>query len=318
VDVESVLLDAICAAPADLLAWHALADHLEERGDRRAELLRLDLRLRRQPTQWRSLQRRMQTLLGDGVRPCVPRLVNSLGMEFVLLPPGEMLMGPDYSDQWRRVRLERPVFLGACPVTQEQYVRVVGLNPSWFSPSGERAEWVDGLDTRNFPVENLAWREAIHFCERLSDLPAEKAAGRRYRLPWEVEWEYGCRAGTRSPFHFGGKATTRWGLFTWSKKLQSLCRTCSVGSYPPNAWGLHDMHGQVWEHCGEPWYETPADVQFDDATPPPPSDSPSTTVLRGGSWSNTPETCKVAVRSSCTPGFCSGWVGLRVVLVPAT
>jgi uncharacterized protein (TIGR02996 family) len=326
-NVEALLLAAIRAAPGDLLTWQALGDHLEEQGDPRAEVLRLDLQLRQHLThpQRRTWERRLQTLLGKGIRPCVPTLTNSLGMTFALVPPGSAQLGSGRwrttnSERVRTVAIARPFYLGIGPVTQDQYTRVIGSNPSWFAQGGEHAEAVVGMDTASFPVDNIPWQEAVDFCRRLSERDEERQAGRRYRLPWEVEWEYACRSGTQSAYHFGSRAATRWGRFSWKSDApsQNRGRTCPVGSYPPNAWGLFDMHGQVWEHCGEPYYAKPADTQLADWEEPTPGIGlDGTTVMHGGSWANSPQTCQAHIRSSCTPGFHSGWVGLRVVLVPA-
>src|SRR5262249_22213095 len=111
--------------------------------------------------------------------------------------------------EWPRheVEITRPFFLGVYQVTQEEYERLVGKNPSWFCREGRGASDVTGLDTRRFPVENVSWTEAVDFCHRLSELPEEKAAGRSYHLPTEAEWEYACQGGLLfkdrpAPFYF--------------------------------------------------------------------------------------------------------------------
>src|SRR5204863_6448340 len=133
--------------------------------------------------------------------------------------------------------------LGVYPVTQAQYEKVMGNNPSQFRPGK------DGLDTADFPVENISWQNAKDFCAKLSALPAEKSAGRVYRLPTEAEWEYACRAGTTTPFAFGKALSSDQANFNGTlpyggaAKGPHLNRPAKVGSYKPNAFGLYDMHG---------------------------------------------------------------------------
>src|SRR5262249_13878019 len=112
--------------------------------------------------------------------------------------------------------------------------------------------YVEGLDIRQLPVESVTWKEATDFCKRLSLSAKEKKSGRTYRLPTEAEWEYSCRGGafSRTAFHFGHTMKPEHGNFLASK----LGRTCDVGSYPPNIFGLYNMHGNVWEWCSD-WYD---------------------------------------------------------------
>ena len=146
-------------------------------------------------------------------------ITNSIGMKLVLIPPGEFEMGSPKElieeelkahgdDQWykdhlpgegpqHRVRITKPFYLGATDVTQEEYQRVMGNNPSEFSATGNGKDKVAGQDTKRFPVEKVSWDDAVEFCRRLSEMPEEKAAGRTYRLPSEAQWEYACRAGAR-------------------------------------------------------------------------------------------------------------------------
>ena len=151
------------------------------------------------------------------------------------------------------------------PVTQAEYEKVMGVNPSAFTEkqmdvSGfqpplpkEQVEWrfnveaVAGKDTSRHPVDTVSWEDAMEFCRRLSAMPAERAAGRVYRLPTEAEWEYACRAGT----------TTRWFCGDDEAKLVEVAwfdknsgeMTHPVGEKRPNAWGLYDMYGNVWQWC---------------------------------------------------------------------
>src|SRR5262249_26582368 len=145
-----------------------------------------------------------------------------------------------------QVEISRDFYLGAYEVTQRQWKAVMGGNPSYFCKEGRGRLLVQGTDTSDFPVEQVSWKDAFTFLDRLSGVPAEKKAGRVYRLPTEAEWEYACRAGDAGrQFHFGDSLTTKQAN-TLEARLQ---RTCKVGSYAPNAWGLYDMHGNVWEWC---------------------------------------------------------------------
>ena len=155
-------------------------------------------------------------------------MTNSIGMKLVLIPPGEFDMGSSkelINDESRlcggkgwymevlsgegprhRVRITKPYWLGVTEVTQEEYQRVTGDNPSEFSATGKRKDAVSGEDMRQFPVENVSWEDAAEFCRRLSELPEEKAARRCYSLPTEARWEHACRAGSEGPWFFSAKA----------------------------------------------------------------------------------------------------------------
>src|SRR5262249_34305038 len=137
---------------------------------------------------------------------------NSIGMKFVLIPAGTFLMGSPLDEAERRVdehhhevEITRPFYMGMYPVTQEEYQRLMGENPSGFAAAGGGAAKVKKLDTRRHPVEDIYWEEAVTFCRKLSEQPEEKKNGRVYRLPTEAEWEYACRGGAKSstPFYFG-------------------------------------------------------------------------------------------------------------------
>ncbi len=262
-------------------------------------------------------------------------ITNSIGIKLVLIPPGEFQMGsskevveqelktPDAAAWYKvrlpserplhRVQITRPFRLGRFLVTQGEYQRVIGKNPSWFSTSGDGQDRVAGQDTKRFPVENVSWDDAVEFCRRLSDLPAEKAAGRRYRLPSEAEWEYACRAGSQSKWHCGDQADNveDCGWF----KMNSGFRAHIVGQLRANPWGLFDMDGNVWEWCHD-WYE--ADYYMKSAVDDPcgPSGG-SRCVLRGGSAWQPVNICRPAVRHAMEPGSHIFEVGFRVSLLLA-
>jgi formylglycine-generating enzyme required for sulfatase activity len=189
-------------------------------------------------------------------------------MKLALIPAGEFLMGSPDSDPGargdekpqHRVRITRPFYLSTSEVTQGEYQRVMGTNPSFFSSTGPGKDRVAGLDTARLPVEQARWHDAVDFCRRLSALPRERQAGRSYRLPTEAEWEYACRAGTRTAFHCGTALSSAQANFNGNfpcggaARGPFLARTAEARSYAPNAWGLYDLHGNVWEWCQD-WYD---------------------------------------------------------------
>jgi uncharacterized protein (TIGR02996 family) len=335
--VERVLLEAIHRDPADDLAWQALADWLEEQGDGRAELVRLVRRLRvlplrvgarrRRDNERSRVEARVQALLQAGARPVVPEVVNSIGMRLVLIPAGTALMGsaadaPDVSEgPQHEVEIAQRFYLGAFPVTQEQWLAVLGTNPSHFQATAGPRNAARGMDTLRFPVERVSWHDAFHFCRALSARPEEKAAGRAYRLPSEAEWEHACRAGTTTDFHFGTSASSAQANFDGRASYGGavrgmfLERTSRVGSYPPNGWGLYDMHGNVFEWCSD-WYDPGYYSVSPRAGPTGPQEG-TNRVIRGGCWCSPGVGCRSAAREPQGPWVTSPTVGFRVVMVPA-
>ena len=164
-------------------------------------------------------------------------------------------------------------------------------------------------------VENVSWYDALEFCERLS-----KKTGRPYRLPSEAEWEYACRAGTTTPFYFGETIMPALANYDCRKKYTSGIqgtfrkRTMNVGSFPPNAFGLYDMHGNVWEWCADPWHDDYRRAPSNSGVWEP-GGNHSFRVLRGGSWCNDPRDCRSASRDrNELDSWFNNVIGLRVVV----
>jgi formylglycine-generating enzyme required for sulfatase activity len=235
-----------------------------------------------------------------------------------------------------QVEITRAFYMGVHEVTQQQFKAVMGYNPSYFSSDGEGLEdvtytWkpaggkdtVSGKDTADFPVENVSNDEAVEFCNRLTALAAEKEAGRAYRLPREAEWEYACRGGA-SPsrlFHFGDSLSSRQANFNGrypyggAGRGISLGRTRKVAQHTKNAFGLHDMHGNVWEWCSD-WFDTDYYRKSPRRDPQGPAEG-SSRVFRGGSWDDIGQNCRSAHRNADAPSFRSHSLGFRVVGVPS-
>jgi uncharacterized protein (TIGR02996 family) len=333
-DPEAALLAALHDNPCDQASWSALADWLEEKGEGgRAELVRLRLALRAAPRGERrkASEARQRELLAAGTAPRVPELVNSLGMRLALVPPGKFRMGSPQGERHRypdegprhEVEITRAFYLGVFPVTQAEYERVTGMNPSHFAAGGQGAEAVSGLDTRDFPVDSVSWRDAVAFCEKLSALPEEKLAGRKYRLPTEAEWEYACRAGVLAdPFHFGASASGLEVNFdgdhppSGGEEGPFLGRTTAVGSYRPNAWGLYDLHGNVCEWCSD-WFDEDYYSESPKRNPQGP-DAGTSRVLRGGCWNFYGWNCRTAYRGNNAPGYRHYLIGFRVALTSSS
>jgi uncharacterized protein (TIGR02996 family) len=332
--MEAVFFQALHADPTDEATWLVLADWLDDDGQaERAELVRLVRRLRALPVmevtpERARLEDRLAELLNAGVRPVVPEVVNSIGMRLALIPPGRFRMGSPADEAQRskdeaahEVEITRPLYLGVFLVTQAQWQRVMGSNPSWFCATGGGKDEVAGLDTSDFPVEQVSWEDAQTFLERLTALPQEKEKGWQYRLPSEAEWEYACRGGASSTaFCFGNSLSSFRANFIGdcpyggADKGPSLGRTCPVGSYRPNAFGLCDMHGNVWEWCSD-WYAGDYYGKSSPQDPPGPAEGPLR-VIRGGCWRNDGRRCRSAFRLRNGPGRRNDGVGFRVAAVP--
>jgi formylglycine-generating enzyme required for sulfatase activity/serine/threonine protein kinase len=222
-----------------------------------------------------------------------PPLVNSINLILKKLPAGKFQMGE--GSRAHEVTLTQPFYIGVVEVTQSQYKRVMRTNPSEFN----------GLTN---PVEQVSWEDAMNFCRKLSELPAEKKAGRVYRLPTEAEWEYACRAGTTTEFTFGDDES-KIGDYAWFD-LNSSSKTHPVGNKKPNAWGLFDMHGNVWEWCSD-WYD---EYPKGFAINPNGRQTGWARVVRGGSYRNVASLCRSAHRINDTPTQRFSYFGFRVAL----
>ena len=217
---------------------------------------------------------------------------DSIGLTFVAISPGSFSMGTEQATH--EVKITEPFELATCPVTQEQFQRVMGTNPSKFT----------GL--RN-PVEWVSWRDAVEFCRKLSALPQEKAAGHVYRLPTEAEWEFACRADTTTAYSFGDD-DDQLQEYGWYAE-NSGSSTHPVGEKKPNPWGLYDMHGNVLEWCQD-WY---GDYPSSSVTDPTGAASGARRVSRGGSWNFLSVNCRSAFRYGNTPVHRYYGLGFRVL-----
>ncbi len=243
----------------------------------------------------------------------VLNLGNDVKMGLMLIKAGSFWMGSPDSDNEaspdekprHRVTLTRDFYLGKFPVTQGQYRRITGKTPSFFSARGGGKEQVQGMNTRHFPVETVSWDDANAFCAALSQL-----TGRRCALPTEAQWEYACRAGSETRFYFGDNAK-ELGDLEWYK-ANSGERTHEVGTRKPNAFGLFDMTGNVWEWCqdryGQRYYEN---ANAEDPQGPAEGDA---RVLRGGSWRSRPRDCRSAYRNGNDPASRTNFLGFRIAI----
>ncbi len=243
----------------------------------------------------------------DGAKAVTLKLAEGVEMKLVLIPAGKFLMGSPLNEEGRdadegpqkTVTITRPFYMGVHEVTQAQYSAIMGANPSQFK------EWTH-------PVEQVSWNDAADFCKKLSE-----TTGQAVRLPTEAEWEYACRAGTRTPFHTGDTISTDQANYdgneTYGGGRKGVYRqkTVPVGSFAPNAWGLYDMHGNVWEWCSD-WYagEYTNAVETDPQGPK----TGESRVLRGGSWLYNPRYCRSATRNWDAPGTRNFIIGFRVVV----
>ena len=247
-------------------------------------------------------------------------LGNGVTMRLVLIPDGKFMMGSPDSEPDRNenegpqheVTISKPFYMGVHEVTQEQYRQVMGTNPSAFKGATN-------------PVETVSWDDAMAFCRKLSE-----KTGRKVTLPTEARWEYACRAGTATVFHTGddlrpGQANAdlspsnpgTWERVTdWVRKLLGTKAKAAsrgpmpVGSSTPNAFGLYDMHGNVWEWCADRYGEN-----YYANSPPADPQGPTgggVRVLRGGCWHNYPRDCRSGTRNCAAPDARNDVIGFRV------
>jgi formylglycine-generating enzyme required for sulfatase activity len=232
---------------------------------------------------------------------------NGVILEMVYIPGGTFMMGSPENEKERtnaespqhKVTIQ-PFYMSKYPITQAQWQAVMENNPSYFKGD-------------NRPVEKVSWHDAIAFCKKLSE-----KTSKTYNLPSEAQWEYACRAGTTTPFYFGETITTDLanydGDYTYGSEPSGVYRgeTTNAGSFPPNAFGLYDMHGNVWEWCADPWHDNYEGAPSDGSVWAENPEKSSRFVLRGGSWFSRPRIMRSAFRFGNKPTFRSVLFGFRV------
>jgi formylglycine-generating enzyme required for sulfatase activity len=252
-------------------------------------------------------------------------LGKGINLEMIFIPSGSFSMGSDtskdcrYDYENRQVRSENPIhqvkispfLMGRYTITQQQYQSIMGDNPSHFRG-----------DSR--PVEMISWEDAVKFCQKLSEY-----TGKQYTLPSESQWEYACRSSTNTPFYFGEDISPDLANYHYHYeqpnyiishnhssigKHQYRGETTDVGSFPPNAFGLYDMHGNVEEWCRDTWHENynRGDAPTDDKAWID-NYNPYEHPYRGGSWGSVPSYCRSAVRTKGSALLTSNTIGFRVV-----
>jgi formylglycine-generating enzyme required for sulfatase activity len=252
----------------------------------------------------------------------IEELEEGIDLEMVAVPGGEFWMGSpeeeegSYADERPRHKVKvSPFLIGKYPITGEQWRAAASLpkvkldlNPD---PSTYRGKGVPESIINRYPVTNFTWYEAVEFCERLSRLSGEKGKGYEYSLPSEAQWEYACRAGTETPYHWGYDITPSLGNYI----EKALGRPTPVGRFQiANAFGLYDVHGNILEWCEDDWYDTYKDAPEDERAWLNENDDDSQyKLLRGGSFGSISENCRSADRYGNFPVNRVNDVGLRVV-----
>jgi formylglycine-generating enzyme required for sulfatase activity len=245
-------------------------------------------------------------------------LGNGITLDMVKIPGGTFQMGAVKGEEGasddefpQNPVTVKDFWMGKFVVTQEQW-KTIALLPQIKTVLKESPAHFKGP---NLPVESISWYEAKEFCDRLS-----KITKRTFDLPTEAQWEYACRAGTTTPFHSGETITTSVanfdGDYTYGKALKGTYRktTIAADSFDPNAFGLYNMHGNVWEWCLDPWHENYNDTPKDDRVWDASNDSGSKLrLVRGGSWPDSPGYCRSAVRLNYDPALQDFSIGFRVV-----
>jgi eukaryotic-like serine/threonine-protein kinase len=238
----------------------------------------------------------------------VEDLRSDITLEMVAIPGGTFLMGsPDAEVGHNRLEQPQhqvtvaPFYMSKYPVTQAQWEAVMEALPTVY-------------EGPQYPVRAVSWRDAGEFCEQLS----RRIKKRRYRLPSEAQWEYACRAGTTTPFYFGATLTPELanynGNYPYAAEPTGVYRkqTTAVGRFPPNAFGLYDMHGNVWEWCADPWHGNYIGAPTDGSAWQTGGDA-NLRILRGGAWSNLPLVLRSACRLRLWQGLRPGNWGIRLV-----
>jgi formylglycine-generating enzyme required for sulfatase activity len=257
-------------------------------------------------------------------------ITNGVGVKLVLIQPGRFTMGSQVSEEGskehetlHKVELTKPYYLGTTEVTENQWALVIG--PSLITEMVEERDpktnrLISKIEKQRpnpllgsqLPKTSVSWEDAVKFCQRLSELPEEKKENRTYRLPTEAEWEYACRAGTSTAYNFGDKATAigDYAWFVGNSKKNNLRQRHTVAAKKPNALGLYDMHGNMWEWCND-WYG-PYPEGF--VTDPQGPLVGSVHVRRGGSWDCVAEDCRSAYRFGLDKYYRDNDIGFRVAL----
>jgi len=256
-------------------------------------------------------------------------MTNSIDMKLARIPAGSFMMGSprseadrDDKEELHEVSITKPFYIGVYEVKQSEYVKVMqGI---------EKFRYRSAFADDDNPADNLEWKLAKIFCERLSARPDEKRAGRKYRLPTEAEWEYACRAGTSTAFHVGDSLSSSQANFNGkypagdAKRDTYLRKTAKVGSYEPTTFGLYDMHGNVAEWCAD-WYDPDYYLDSPDEDPLGPpfgvvptkftnfGDQNFFVVVRGGCWVDDGRACRSAYRFRAMPNTRYQLIGFRVV-----
>jgi formylglycine-generating enzyme required for sulfatase activity len=251
-----------------------------------------------------------------GDRPYTCDLGGGIKLEMVFVPPGKFAMGAPAQEEGSS-SAEKPQHLVTVPsfylskylITQEQYAVIMGKNPA-YRPGTK------------LPVEQVSWHDTREFCSRLST-----RTGHKYRLPSEAEWEYACRAGTNTAFYYGNQIESHLANYrSRTSKIdqtqavhrprqpKNLAETLSekttlVGKFPPNAFGLYDMHGNVWEWCEDTWHESYVGAPTDGSAWVNENDK---RILRGGSWDNYARSCRSALRFKWAAGNSNYYIGFRI------
>jgi len=234
------------------------------------------------------------------------KITNSLGMEFVYIKPGTFMMGSPASEPGRdndekqhRVTLTNGFYMQTTEVTQEQWYQVMGTRP-WSGKKYVR-------DDPNHPAVYISWNDCQEFINKLN----QKEGHNKYRLPTEAEWEYACRAGSTTKYYFSNNDSLLGDYAWYSGNAWNIGEKYAhgVGVKNPNAWGLYDMHGNVWEWCQD-WK---GDYPTGSVTDPTGPSGGSYRVIRGGGWYGYASYCRSAFRNDNSPGYRNSGLGFRLL-----